>query len=88
MRISKGAKRRAIKQQMYNMLKQEGGGYYFGDARFQREKLKQQVDVINLKNTPVVMELAPVVLKMMRKVAAFYGLKNRYPNAQTKAKEV
>lgn len=88
MRISKGAKRRAAKQVRFSMLKAEGRAHYFGDARFQRDRLKEQVTLINLKRDPVVLELAPIVHKMMRRVARFYGLKNKYPNAQTKAKEI
>lgn len=88
MRISKGAKRRAAKQVRFNLLKAEGRAHYFGDARFQRERLKGQVALINLERDPVVLELAPVILKMMRRIGRFYGLKNRYPNAHTKSKEI
>ena len=89
MRISKGAKRRAIKQQLYLMLKSEGRGYYFGDAKTQREVVGGAIDAINARvsangtiaNPQGMIDGNFAIRSLMRRIGKFYGLKNRYRGA-------
>lgn len=86
MRISRGAKSRAEKQQRFNILKAEGRAYYFGDAKFQRERLNQLCDAINAKaaglgDPSAGIDKANTIHRAMRRIGKFYGLKNKYRGA-------
>lgn len=79
MRISKGSQRRA---------KRPRGEYYFGDAALQRRRLEVVIAKINAAASKelgvdiVKIDVERAVLLMYRRVAKFYGLRNKYPAAK------